>query len=71
MLRPIFLILALVVLVGIGLIWTGVINLQSTPEGGVKATVNPVEVKIEQTNVSLPLPVVRTTPPGNGAAPAQ
>lgn len=64
MLRTILLILALVVLVGIGLVWTGVINLQSTPEGGVKASVNPVEVKLEQKNVSVPVPVV-SVPQGN------
>ena len=67
MLRTVLLILALVVLIGIGLVWTGVINMQSTADGGVKVTANPVEVGIEQKEVTVPVPVVRT---GNSAAPA-
>jgi hypothetical protein len=66
--RTILLVLALVVLIAIGLVWMGVINLQPTADGGVRATVNPVEMTTETRTVNVQVPVVRTVPE-NGAQP--
>ena len=76
MLRTILLVIALIVLIVIGLVWMGVINLQPTADGGVRATVNSVEVTTETRTVNVQVPVVRTVgentaAPANGAQPAQ
>jgi hypothetical protein len=58
-------VLALIVLIVIGLFYVGVLH---WPGGDQPIQANPVEVKLEQTNVSLPAPVI-TTPANEPAAP--
>ena len=78
MLRTLLLILALIVIIGIVLVATGVVHLNRDAGGNVTVTTNPVTVGTETRNVSVP--VVRTetrqieTPVvtvGNGAGNAQ
>ena len=64
MLRVLLMILALVVLLAVVLVWLGVINI---PQGGNRIEVQPVNISVEQRNVTMPVPVVER--PGE-AAPA-
>jgi len=75
MLRTLLIVLALIVLVVIGLFYVGVLH---WPGGNQPIQTNPVELKLEQKNVSLPAPVITTPasqpaaqPAANGAQPAQ
>lgn len=65
--RPILMILALLILVAIGLFYTGVL---SWPGGNAPVQVNPVEVKTETRQINVQVPVVSTPaqqpPPANG-----
>jgi preprotein translocase subunit SecF len=78
MLRTLLLIVALVVIIGIVLVATGVVHLNRDANGNVTVTTNPVTIGTETRNVTVP--VVRTetrqieTPSvtvGNSAANAQ
>ena len=78
MLRTLLLIVALVVIIGIVLVATGVVHLNRDANGNVTVTTNPVTIGTETRNVTVP--VVRTetrqieTPSvtvGNAAANAQ
>ena len=68
MLRKFLLLLALVVLVGIALVWTNIIdiNWNGQAESPVEVRVNPVEVGTETRQVETPTIRVRD---GNEAAP--
>ena len=69
MLRTILMVLALIVLVLIGLFYTGILH---WPGGNQPIQANPVELKLEQKNVTLPAPVITTgSPPAAEPAPAQ
>ncbi len=68
MLRAILLLLALIILIAIALVYMGVLNFQSTPEG-VKATVNPAEVRMETREVQVPVFSAPQQPPANAAQP--
>ena len=63
MLRILLMILALVVLLAVVLVWLGVINI---PQGGNRIEVQPVNISVEQRNVTVPVPVVER--PAEGAA---
>jgi hypothetical protein len=78
MLRTLLLVVALVVIVGIVLVATGVVHLNRDGNGAVTVTANPVTVGTESRNVTVP--VVRTetrevqvpvVSVGNGQANAQ
>ena len=78
MLRTLLLVLALVVLIGIVLVATGVVHLNRDANGNVTVTANPVTVGTQNTTVQVP--VVRmedrtvqtpTVTVGNGQANAQ
>ena len=60
MLRKFLLLLALLVLVGIGLVWANIIDLNWNPsaEAPLEVKVNPVEVGT--TNTTVTVPVVKT-----------
>ncbi len=58
MLRTLLLIVALVVIIGIVLVATGVVHLNRDGNGAVTVTTNPVTVGTETRNVTVP--VVRT-----------
>lgn len=60
MLRTILLVVALLVLVAIGLVYTGVLGLQQKDDGSVKVMTNSVEFSTEPRTVQVP--VVRTVP---------
>ena len=69
MLRKLLLVLALIVLAGIGLVWANVIdiNWNRQAESPVEIRVNPVEVGTEKREVETPTIRVRDS---NEAAPA-
>ena len=70
MLRLLLMILALIVLLAVVLVWLGVITI---PPGGNRVEVQPVNVSLEQRNVTLPVPVVERpgeAAPANQAQPA-
>ena len=70
MLRLLLMILALVVLLAVVLVWLGVINI---PQGGNRIEVQPVNISVEQRNVTMPVPVVERpgeAAPANQAQPA-
>jgi hypothetical protein len=74
MLRPVFVVLALIVLIVIGLFYMGVLH---WPGGNQPIQANPVDVKVEMKNVTMqvPAPVVTpgapaAEPPANSAQPA-
>jgi hypothetical protein len=60
MLRTVLLVVALLVLVTIGLVYTGVLGLQQKDDGSVKVMTNSVEFSTEPRTVQVP--VVRTVP---------
>lgn len=69
MLRTVLLVVALIVIVVIGLIWTGVLGVAQKDDGSLKVTTNSIQVTTEPRTVQVP--VVRTVPPESGApAPA-
>ena len=55
MLRTLLLLIALLVLIGIGLVAAGVINLNRSSDGGVTIETRDVEVGTTETNVALPV----------------
>jgi len=70
MLRAILMLLALIVLIGAGLVWMGIIH---WPGAGAPVQVRPAEVRMETRQVNVQVPVVSTPgeqPSGNAAAPA-
>ena len=70
MLRLLLMILALIVLLAVVLVWLGVINI---PPGGNRVEVQPVNISVEQRNVTVPVPVVERpgeAVPANQAQPA-
>ena len=70
MLRLLLMILALIVLLAVVLVWLGVINI---PQGGNRIEVQPVNISVEQRNVTVPVPVVERpgeAVPANQAQPA-
>ena len=66
MLRTVLLVVALLVLVAIGLVYTGVLGLQQKDDGTVKVMTNSVEISTEPRTVQVP--VVRTVPNEPAAA---
>jgi hypothetical protein len=64
MLRILLLVLALVVLVAIGLVWTNIIDVS-----GNKVEVNPVTVGTQKTNVEIDTPTIQVQDQ-NGQPPA-
>jgi len=71
MLRTILLLLALLVLIGVGLVYMGILH---WPGGNAPVEVRPAEVKMETRQVNVQVPVVTTPgeqPPANTAQPAQ
>ena len=67
MLRLLLMILALIVLLAVVLVWLGVINI---PQGGNRIEVQPVNISVEQRNVTVPVPVVERPADANQAQPA-
>ena len=70
MLRLLLMILALLVLLAVVLVWLGVINI---PQEGNRIEVQPVNISVEQRNVTVPVPVVERpgeVAPVNQAQPA-
>jgi hypothetical protein len=69
MLRAILMLLALIVLIGVALVWMGIIH---WPGGGQAVQVRPAEVRMETRQVNVQVPVVSTPgeQPANSAAPA-
>ncbi len=69
MIRAILFLVALIVLVGIGLVYMGVIH---WPGGNQPVQVRPAEVRMETRQVNVQVPVVSTPgeQPANAAAPA-
>lgn len=55
MLRTLLLLIALIVLICIGLVATGVINLNRSSDGGVTIETKDVEVGTTEANVQLPV----------------
>ena len=71
MIRLLLWLLVLIVLLAVVLVWLGVINI---PPGGNRVEVQPVNVSIEQRNVTVPVPVVERpaeAAPANQAQPPQ
>ncbi len=66
MLRLLLMILALIVLLAVVLVWLGVINI---PPGGNRVEVQPVNISVEQRNVTVPVPVVERPADSNQAQP--
>jgi hypothetical protein len=66
MLRTILMVLALIVLVLIGLFYTGILH---WPGGNQPIQANPVELKVEPRDVSIPTPVITTPGAEQGAPP--
>ena len=60
MLRTVLLVVALLLLVAIGLVYTGILGLQQKDDGSVKVMTNSVEFSTEPRTVQVP--VVRTVP---------
>lgn len=60
MLRKLLLLIALLVVIAIGLVWSGIVDLNRTgdPKAPIEVRVNPVEVGT--TNSTVAVPVVRT-----------
>ena len=54
MLRTLLLVVALVIIIGIVLVATGVVHLNRDANGNVTATVNPVTVRSEPRNITVP-----------------
>ena len=78
MLRTLLLIVALIVIIGIVLVATGVVHLNRDGNGAVTVTANPVTVGTEPRNVAVPVVVtenrqiqVPVVSVGNGQANAQ
>ena len=78
MLRTLLLIVALVLVIGIALVATGVIHLNRDGNGAVTVTANPVTVTTENRTVQVPVVTmenrtvqVPTVSVGNGQANAQ
>jgi hypothetical protein len=70
MLRAILMLLALIILIGIALVYMGILH---WPGGGQPVQVRPAEVRMETRQVNVQVPVVSTPgdqPQGNAAAPA-
>ena len=68
MLRTILLLIALLLLIVLGLVWAGVIQLREQPGGGVAVETSDVEVGTTSRNLQVPLPTVDVKD-GNQAAP--
>jgi hypothetical protein len=55
MLRTLLLVVALVIIIGIVLVATGVVHLNRDGNGNVTATVNPVTVGTQNTTIQVPV----------------
>jgi hypothetical protein len=55
MLRTLLLLIALLVLIGIALVWLGVVNLNRSSDGAVTIRTSDVEVGTTEKNVQLPV----------------
>lgn len=60
MLRTFLLLIALLIVIGIALIYTGAISLNRNPDGGVSIETKDVEVGTTTTNVQVPVVKMET-----------